>query len=205
MGKNKVYANFMRSSFATVVFILVIIALAVVLVQQRAQRATQESISKASSAQVEPADNLPATIALSFVKDTGGAGREVSVIATIDSGGEAVTGFDAMIHYDHSALKIQEVHGSLPGFDYFDTDEQIGPSTSELIITAIRSLDNEEKVILADQEVVKIVVTPLKREGETTLDLVFEAGNRRFSQVINIDSQNILGSAESLVVDLETL
>ncbi len=141
-------------------------------------------------------DVLKGKMRLSLVP-AGGAGNTVRLSINADSAGATITGFDVVLRYNHNNLKLQDVESRLPGYRVIETDKQIEADKSELIITGLQDIGNEKPEIFKDTEIFQIVFTQSNTAKlADSLELVFEKATITDSNLINGNTQDILGSVE---------
>lgn len=192
MEPTNMYTKFLRSSIVVILILVLVVGWIVVKISKRVP--STEELPRAGSMAQQTASQLPGTMRLIKTRANG----TIVMRAKADSKNAKITGFDVMIRYDHTLFRLSKVEGLLSGFDYYDTDDQVDPTTSELIVTAVRSIGNEDKNVLIDKDVLEVTFTRLNRADTEIFDLVFEPGTVRYSNMIDTDSRNILGKAQDL-------
>src|SRR3989338_1851 len=118
-------------------------------------------------------------------------GQKVTLFVYADSKGQDITGYDAVVRYDHTYLAFEEVKSLPEGIDIYETNDEMSSNFSDLIVTGVKSLNHEDPFIFDNTAVAEITFTALER-GEVNLSLVYEPGSSSDSNLIDNKNLDIL-------------
>jgi hypothetical protein len=124
------------------------------------------------------------------------ANRKLVIIASFDSAGDSITSFDIDIRYNVNKLKVDKIETLVPGFDIHNTNDnkrQDNPSDSELILTGIKATYNNDPAIFKVTKIARITFVTNGNYNNKDIQLVFKPFATDDSNLLNIDSQEILG------------
>ena len=85
------------------------------------------------------------------------SGQDMIVTITGDSMGKNIVGYDALLVYDHSALKLQSAKSAITDFTIFKFERP-----GHLSITAVKNLNSKEPTILNNAPMIELVFKTIK-------------------------------------------
>ncbi|KXK11179.1 MAG: Cohesin domain protein [Microgenomates bacterium OLB23] len=155
---------------------------------------------------IEPAEPTAAPLTGVFGMAVKGAkqsyrkGDIVTMTVTADSKGDKITGYDAVLRYDPSVLKVHNVLSLVEGMDIYQTDipaEATG--YNDLVVTGIQSISQPEPYVFAQSPLVEVSFSVLKA-GNASVELVFSPNHTTDSNLMNTQTQDILSSVQGVTL-----
>ena len=129
-------------------------------------------------------------------------GQSVTLFVYADSRGQEITGYDVVLRYDTTKVRFESVKSVLEGMDIYETEGEVAPNTSELIVTGVQSLDQNDPFMLSQTALAEVTFTVLDR-GPVEIDLVYEPGSQRESNLITSRNQDILSTVVGTTLDVK--
>ncbi len=126
--------------------------------------------------------------------------EEFSLDLYIDTNSQEVGGYDAVISYDDSILEFVKAENLVSDFEMFSNEL---PSTSDtytfLTITGIMKLEKQKPVAFQKEPVSRLIFRA-KRAGSTALEFKFTQGETDDSNIVLMNTKEILDEVESFNV-----
>lgn len=192
-GESKNLSSILRNSAVPLLSLLVVIlVVAAFLAQVLSSR--NKTVDQRTTPQVSETLKGKMKVALT---PSGGAGSTVRLSITASSSSMPITGFDIVFRYNHNNLQLRDVEPKLIGYRIIETDKQVTTEESELIITAIQDIGQEQKSVLADSELAQVVFSQLNSVPlSQSIKLIFTPGKIDDANLIDSNTEDILGSVE---------
>lgn len=128
------------------------------------------------------------------------AGDTVSLFVYADSKGQEITGYDAVLRYDSKRVRFESVKSVLEGMDIYETEDELDTGMSELIVTGIQSLSVTQPFVFTNTALAEVTFTVLQ-SGPTTIQLVYEPGSQRESNLITTHNEDIVSSVMGMTLN----
>ena len=186
----------------SVIIIIVLIVLIVSFARNRVQRARHMVSTGAEQSQLT--DEITGRIGLSVKgsKDTFRRGDTVTLFVYADSQGQEITGYDAVLKYDPTQVTFVSVKSVIDGMDIYETEDELEDGTSELIITGIQSLSQGDPFVFDNTALAEVTFTMADR-GPLDIDVVYEPGSQRESNLITSSNQDILSTVVGATLEVQ--
>lgn len=164
-----------------------------VLIQRTTPMKIEEKKDVAVSPSITPALAGRVGVKVKGSQSTVRRGQNVTVFVYADSQGQQVTGFDAVLRYNHNKLRFESVKSVLDGLEVYETEEEIAADSTELIVTGIQSLRLREPFVLSNTALVEVTFTVLG-SGTIPIELAYEPGSERETNLITTLNEDIVNS-----------
>lgn len=128
-------------------------------------------------------------------------GQTVTIFVYADSQEQEITGYDAVLRYDTTQVKFENVKSVLEGMDVYETEDAVSEEASELIITGIQSISQSEPFVFNNTALAEVTFTTLAN-GPIDIDVVYEPGSQRESNLITSRNQDILSTVTGITLDV---
>lgn len=129
-------------------------------------------------------------------------GDLVTITITADSKGDRITGYDAVLRYDPTLLKLDKVTSLAEGMDLYQTST---PSEiaglQDLVVTGIQSISQEEPYLFAQTPIAEVTFSLLK-SGTASIDMVFSPNHTTDSNLMNTQTQDILSNVQGMSLQI---
>ena len=105
-----------------------------------------------------------------------------NVVLYVDaaSGGQDITGYDALLSYDRAYFDLVEVNSAVPNFKIFKFDNKTHTS-----ITGIKDVDDQSQSIFDNTHLLKLTLKP-KQKGVSKVSIAATAG-RETTQLVDVN------------------
>lgn len=121
------------------------------------------------------------------------AGQTVTLFVYADSKEQEITGYDAVLRFDPKKIRFESVKSVLDGMEIYETEDQLENGMSELIVTGIQGLGTSKPFVFNNTALVEVTFTVLDA-GPISVDLMYEPGSQRESNLITTHNQDIVSS-----------
>ncbi len=128
-------------------------------------------------------------------------GDTITLFVYADAPESMIDGYDAVIHYNPAQLTFDSVSSTLEEMDVHSTDNELEPSSRELVITGIRSTKRKEPFTFNNTGLVEISFIA-QQAGDALVDIIFEPGSATDSNIIDNKNQDILNNADGITVTI---
>lgn len=158
---------------------------------------------------IEPEEPTPAPLtgqfgmAVTSKKTTYVKGDIVTMTVTADSKGDSITGYDAVLRYDPTVLKLNKVLSMVEGMDLYQTDipaEVAG--FNDLVITGIQSISQKDAYVFANTPLVEVSFSVLKA-GDASVQMVYSPNHTTDSNLMNTQTQDILSNVQGVTLQAQ--
>lgn len=122
--------------------------------------------------------------------------KPIHIIISADSAGESLTGFDAVLQFDTSALSFVSATSLDPAFTLYKNNRDTG-----LNMTGVIEVGDNMPHVFVNAPLVEVVLQP-KKIGSATVVLQMSPGETNDSNLINNQTSDILGSVTGVTVDV---
>lgn len=129
-------------------------------------------------------------------------GETVTMFVYADSQEQEITGYDAVLRYDPAQLEFDSVISVLEGMDIYETEEALESGQNELIITGIQSLSQSEPFVFNNTALAEVTFNVLQ-SGEADIEIVYEPGSHRESNLITPRNQDILSTVVGATLEVQ--
>jgi len=158
--------------------------------------------------QIEPTPTLaPVTgilnLTIKTVKPVYQKGDLVTIAVMADSKGDHITGYDAVVRYDPTLMKVDKVTSLVEGMDLYQTDTpEEKPVYNDLIITGIQGLGQKDPFLFTGTPIAEVTFRLLK-SGSAMVDLVFMPNHTADSNLMNTQTQDVLSGVQGVTFSIK--
>ena len=104
----------------------------------------------------------------------------ITLYIDVFSGGQDITGYDALLAFDRTFFDLVEVTSALPNFQIFQFDNK-----THLSITGIKDVNDRSQSIFENTHLLKLTLKP-KKKGTSKVGIVVAAG-REVTQLVDVN------------------
>ncbi len=184
--------------FIFVVFVLILMTVFLIIANQLKKN---QALNQTNKTEVSPTTivNETSTGGLELIlkeSDNPKLGQAFSVVILANSDNKNITGFDALVGYDKTALefvKATEIKEDFKVLAFNNSDW--------ITINGSRKIQYNQPVVFNNTELVEISFKPLKT-GQVDLDIIENKGSEK-TQMVDVDSKIIYPRASSLTVEVQ--
>lgn len=138
-----------------------------------------------------------ASMALTTSVPSAKVGQPFEVVLSYSTTDVAIAAFDAVVSYDPSVLRADEIRVGTVFSTY--PRKLIDPEKKRLIVTGVQT-DPEQNLASASGRLATLVFTPLK---SSTTKLEFTVDGDKYTNMMNKTPKNVLGKAEGITIEVE--
>lgn len=158
---------------------------------------------------VEPVEPTPAPLTgilgmqVKTAKTAYVKGDVVVLTVSADSKGDQITGYDAVLRYDPTLLKVDKVASLVEGIDMYQTDTAADvPGLNDLVVTGIQSISQEDPFTFTNSPIAEVTFVVLKA-GSANVDMVFIPNHTADSNLMNTQTQDILSEVQGITLQIK--
>jgi hypothetical protein len=127
-------------------------------------------------------------------------GEEFVLELRVDTESQEVGGYDAVIKYDDHILEFIKADNLIPDFEMFTNELAFpGDSGKQVTVTGIMQLEKQKAFAFHQEPVARLTFRP-KQAGVTSLSFDFTKGETNDSNLVLINTEEILSSVEDFRV-----
>jgi hypothetical protein len=129
-------------------------------------------------------------------------GDLVTLTVSADSKNDHIAGYDVVLRYDPTLLKVDKVTSLVEGMDLYQasTPAEV-PGLQDLVVTGIQSISQKDPYVFANTPIAEVTFSVLK-VGTANVDIVFTPNHTADSNLMNTQTQDILSNVEGLTLQI---
>lgn len=129
-------------------------------------------------------------------------GDLVTITVTADSKGDHITGYDAVLRYDPTLVKVDKVTSLVEGMDLYQTSTPSEVAElQDLVVTGIQSISQEEPYVFSQTPIAEVTFSMIKA-GTASIDMVFTPNHTADSNLMNTQTQDILSNVQGMTLQI---